>query len=72
MGNFMQQRRWLTKPSWFDFVLIILAWGILLGYFAFTVEKWWSILIIAILYIAIVMGAYKHVKEYQDRKKEDR
>lgn len=68
MGNFRQQRSWLTKPSWFDFVSIIVCWAILLGYLAFTAENWWWILIYAILYILIFYGAYKHVKEHKDRK----
>lgn len=71
MGNFMHQRRWLTKPSWLDFACIAIGWGALLGYFAFTVEKWWWIIVIAILYVVIVYSAYKHVKAYQDSKKND-
>lgn len=71
MGNFIQQRKWITKPSWFDFVLIILVWAVVLGSLAFIAENWWWILIIAILYIVIVYSAYKHVKEYQDRKKDE-
>jgi hypothetical protein len=41
------------------------------GYTSLSIKSRMSILIFAIFYIAIVIGAYKHVKEYQDRKKED-
>ena len=71
MGNFKQQRNWVTKPDWFSFVWIAVGWGGLLGYLAFSTDKWWWVLIYSVLYIAILYAAYKHVKEYQDNKKKE-
>lgn len=69
--NFRQRRQWLDKPNWLSFVWIAVGWGGFLGYLAFSADKWWWILIYAVLYIVILYAAYKHVKEYQDKKKEE-
>ena len=69
MGNFRQQMQWLTKPTWFDFALVVVVWTMILGSFAFLVEKWWGFVILAFVYVVVVYSAYRHVREYQDKQK---
>lgn len=65
--------KWLKRPTWFDFVLIVLLWFF---FFASIVTlcvsngvSWFYVAVLSLLflliYILIVVSAYRHVKHFR-------
>lgn len=81
MGNFIRLNKWLNKPTWGDFIALMIGWGLLLGVgivgLILSTESrptWQTILFVLLLlltYVVMFYSSYYHVKKHRnnDRKK---
>ena len=74
MGNLINLSRWLNKPTWGDFVGLMIGWAILLGsgivaiIDSFARRPIWLtiifVLLLLLVYVAMFYSGYCHVKRH--------
>ena len=77
--NFQRLNKWLNKPTWGDFIVLMIGWtltlGALVAYVVFTTDErsmWLTLLLIlllVVLHVAMFVGDYHHVKSHMMKHK---
>lgn len=73
MGNFLRQGKWITNPTWEDFIFLTVGWGILLAYIVAVIisvgdkYRFLYVLLVLFFYVIIIISAYMHVKKHKSK-----